>query len=144
MQERPTILCADDDPTILAVSRYILEASGYLVITAEDGAEAVDLARSKSIDLALLDIKMPGMSGIEVLEVLKADDADFYAIMVTSVEDIGITLDAMGKGACDYIGKPIDARQLLSSVKQALELRRVNQAGAAQPQSEKWARRPGH
>ena len=119
MQERPTILGADDDPSILEVLRYILEASGYLAITAEDGIEAVDLVRTKSVDLALLDIKMPGMSGIQVLEALKADNADFYAIMVTSVEDISITLDAMGKGAHDYIGKTIDTRQLLSSVKKS-------------------------
>ena len=143
MLDRPTILCADDDPTILEVLRYILEASGYLVVTEEDGVEALNAARTKSIDLALLDIQMPGKTGIEVLEELKADDPNSHTIMVSSVEDIGSTLDAMGKGAYDYIGKPIETRQLLSSVKQALEIRRVNQWGAITPQSEKWVRRPG-
>ena len=142
MQDKPLILCADDDPTILGVLTHILEGAGYQVVTAESGIEALNLARTKSIDLALLDIKMPGRSGIEVLEELKTHDADVYAIMVSSVEDISITLDAMGKGAHDYIGKPIDARQLLTSVKQALELKRVTLWEATQPQPEKWMRRP--
>jgi DNA-binding NtrC family response regulator len=137
------ILCADDDPTVLEVLRYILEGTGYQVVTADDGVEAVTLARTKSIDLALLDIKMPGRSDLEVLEELKADDPDFYAIMVSGVEDIDITMEAMGKGAHDYIGKPIDARQLLASVKQALELKRVALWESTHPQDEKWARRPG-
>ena len=144
MQDKPLILCADDDPTILGVLRYLLEGAGYQVVTAEDGVEALNVARTKSIDLALLDIRMPGKSGIEVLDELRAHDPDFYVIMVSSVEDISITLEAMGKGAHDYIGKPIDARQLLASVKQALELKRVTLWAATQPQPEKSVRRPSH
>ncbi len=80
MQDRPLILCADDDPTILGILRYILEGTGYRVVTAENGVEALNVARTKSIDLALLDIRMPGSSGIEVLEELKALDAGVYVI----------------------------------------------------------------
>ena len=73
MQVKPLILCADDDPDILEDLRYILEGAGYQVITAKDGVEAIDVARTRSIDLAVLDIRMPGSSGIEVLEELKAN-----------------------------------------------------------------------
>jgi DNA-binding NtrC family response regulator len=121
--------------------RHLLEGAGNQVVTAENGGDALNLARTKSVDLALLDIRVPEMSGIEVLEELKAHDANVYVIMVSSVEDISTTLEAMGKGAHDYIGKPINARQLLTSVEQALELKRVTQLEASQLQSEKWVRR---
>ena len=123
MQDKPVILCADDDSIILGILRYILEGAGYRVVTAENGVEALDVARTKSVDLAILDIRMPGMSGIEVLKALRARDPDFYVIMVSSVENISITLDAMGQGALDYIVKPIDVFHLLVSVKKALELK---------------------
>ena len=84
---------------------------------------------------------MPGRSGIAVLEELKALDADVYVIMVSSVEDISITFDAMGKGAHDYIGKPIDPPRLLASVKQALELKRVTLWEGTHPQPTGWVRR---
>ncbi len=142
MQDRPLILCADDDPTILAVLRNILEGARYQVVTAENGIEALNLARTSSVDLAILDVNMPGKSGIEVLADLKAHDAGIDIIMVSSVENIGITLQAMGKGALDYIVKPIDAHQLLASVKQALDMKRVTEAAAIQPQDDKWVRGP--
>ena len=99
MQDRPLILCADDDPTILAVLRNILEGARYQVVTAENGIKALNLARTSSVDLAILDVNMPGKSGIEVLAELKAHDAGIDIIMVSSVENIGITLQAMGQGA---------------------------------------------
>lgn len=125
MQDRAVILCVDDDPKMLNLLKYILEGTGHQVLTTTDGGQALDLAQSGGIDLVLLDVGMPAKSGIEVLEGLKACDGDIHIIMVSGVDDLKTTLDAVGKGAHDYVCKPINANQLLSRVKQALELRRV-------------------
>ncbi|GAO45086.1 response regulator [Flavihumibacter petaseus] len=112
------ILIADDEPDILEIIQYNLQAEGYEVYTAKDGDEA--LARAKQIkpDLIILDIMMPKKTGVEVCELLRAQAAfkDTLIIFLTALNDEGSQMKGLDTGADDYVNKPISPKLLLSRV----------------------------
>lgn len=119
------VLVVDDEENIRKVLRQILENADYEVIVAANGSQALELVTEGNIDLVLLDIMMPGKSGMEVLKELKTDYPDIAVIMVTAVGDVNIAIEAIRKGAYDYLNKPFDANVLVISVARGLERRRL-------------------
>lgn len=124
-QSKSLILAVDDEPHMLELMKRILEPTGYEVITASDGMQALALVAEKHPELVLLDIKMPGKLGTEVLQEVVRHHQDSAVIMVTAVGDIKSAVDAMKMGAFDYLMKPFDPDQMGICVQKALERRRL-------------------
>ncbi len=123
--ERPTarILIVDDEESIRnGVSRR-LQAEGYTCTMAASGNEALAEASGQDFDLVLMDIKMPGLSGMEVLPKLLAEHPDASVVMITAVNDTQTAVEAMKLGALDYVTKPFDVDSLVMRVEKALERR---------------------
>jgi DNA-binding NtrC family response regulator len=119
---RPVILIVDDDPGIRESFRLILEDK-YELVEAGDGRQAIEIVRTSEVDLVLLDIRLPEMDGIEVLERIKALDEQVEVILVTAVKTVRTAVAAMKLGAFDYLTKPFEEDDLLSVVGRALERR---------------------
>src|SRR5438046_7849015 len=119
---RPVILVVDDEPGLRESFRLILDEE-YEVIDVPDGPSALDVLRSSQVDLVLLDIRLPGMDGIEVLERIKALDEAVEVILVTAVKTVRTAVAAMKLGAFDYVTKPFEEDELLSLVRRAVEKR---------------------
>src|SRR5436309_13931256 len=119
---RPVVLVVDDDPGVRESFRLILE-DHYDVVDVPDGPSALDVVRASAADLVLLDIRLPGMDGIEVLERIKALDEGIEVILVTAVKTVRTAVAAMKLGAFDYLTKPFEEDELLSLSRRALERR---------------------
>src|SRR5262249_50725287 len=119
---RPLILVVDDDSGLRESLSVLLEDE-YEVLQVPDGAQALDVVRSCQVDLVLLDIRMPGMDGITVLERMKALDEQIEVILVTAVKEVRSAVAAMKLGAFDYLTKPFEEEEVLSSISRALEKR---------------------
>jgi len=129
------ILIVDDEAEICRTLRNYLSLSGFAPLTANGGEEALAIARREKIHIALLDIKMPGMSGLELLEHLRALDFSTQVIMMTGFSTFDLTLKALEKGATDYILKPFEdmeqIAQLVQLAADKLERWKRNLAGSA-------------
>lgn len=113
------ILSADDDKDLLALIAFTLSQAGYLVLKAEDGASALKLFEAEAPDLVLLDINMPGMSGFQVCEAIRAK-ARVPVMMLTVRGEEEDLVKALELGADDYLTKPFSPRTLLARVKALL------------------------
>ncbi|WP_440998612.1 sigma-54-dependent transcriptional regulator [Fodinibius sp. SL11] len=125
--KKPTILITDDETSIRNSLRDILEFEDYHVLEAESGKEVFDLLDENGIDLMLLDIKMRGMDGIEILTKIKEENYQFPVIMISGHGNIEIAVEATKKGAFDFIEKPPDLNRLLVSVRNALDQHRLTE-----------------
>jgi len=114
------ILVVDDEETVRVLSQRILQTAGYDVITAANGKEALSVIADGDIAVVLLDIKMPGLSGMDVLGRINTDWPDLCVIMVTAVTDVQTAVAAMKLGAYDYITKPFDQGKMLARIRQAI------------------------
>ena len=127
------IMFVDDDPSILDAAKTAIESYGYEVITAKSGEECLEKVRDAN--LVFLDIKMPGMDGIEVLKKIKERDESLPVIMITAYATVDTAIEAMKLGAFDYIRKPFAIEELEGSILAALEeikfdkLKRLNFEG---------------
>ncbi len=119
------ILIVDDEDAIRSMLTRKLEGDGYRCEVASDGNEALWEAFMKDFDLVLMDIKMPGLSGIEALPQMVTDHPDTCVIMITAVADAKTAVEAMKLGAYDYVTKPFDLDDLSMRVRRALERRRL-------------------
>jgi two-component system KDP operon response regulator KdpE len=113
------ILIVDDDPSLRRVVRTTLAAKGYEVSEARNGTEALDQIRAARYDLALLDINMPEMTGVEVCEEIRKT-SEMPIIMLTVRNTESDKVEALDAGADDYITKPFGARELLARIRAAL------------------------
>ncbi|HXI71547.1 MAG TPA: hybrid sensor histidine kinase/response regulator [Verrucomicrobiae bacterium] len=121
-RRRGTLLIVDDEDGPRQSLRVIFKDE-YNLLMAEDGPTAIELAQNHDIDVALLDIRMAGMSGIEVLERLKYVKPDMEAIMMTAFETTDTIRKALRLRACDYINKPFDLATMRDAVSQAMQRR---------------------
>ncbi len=121
--EKPLILIIDDEEALRDGCRQVLEKCGYAVLTAEQGIEGIKLAREHEPALALVDLKMPNMSGMEIMEIISQDIPDIILIMITGYASIVSAVEAMQKGAHDYLPKPFSPDQLRVLVKRGLDHR---------------------
>jgi len=110
------ILCVDDEPVNLMIIEVNLMAEGYEVYKATDGSAALRLVKEIKPQLVLLDIMMPGISGIETLKLIKKIDPNIPVIMVTGVSDEATAKSAIDLGAYDYVKKPIDFNYLNAAI----------------------------
>src|SRR5438876_11413114 len=110
---RPVILVVDDDPGVRESFRLILE-DHYDVLDVPDGPRALDVASASQIDLVLLDIRLPGMDGIEVLERIKAIDEGIEVILVTAVKTVRTAVAAMKLGAFICLKNPHEQEEQAS------------------------------
>jgi two-component system, NtrC family, response regulator len=119
------ILFIDDDAAGREVALFNLRKAGYAVTAAADGAAGLDVFAGEPFDLVITDLKMPGLSGMEVLRAVRARAPEVPVLVITAFGNIETAVDAMKEGAYDFIGKPFHRDQLLLSVGKALERRRL-------------------
>ena len=124
-QNRAQVMVVDDEARVREIMSRRLTEAGYECTTASDGNSALKALKAKPIDLALLDINMPGKSGVEVLKEIKAKYSDTAVIMVTAIAEVETAINTMKIGAYDYIIKPVDHKILLISADRALEKRKL-------------------
>ena len=129
LSPKATILVVDDDPDVREVLEEYLVAHGYAVIGAENASAAKTIAAERSIDLALLDINMPGEDGLSLARHLRERYANVAIVMLTSAATVVDRIVGLEMGADDYVPKPFDPRELVARVKSVL--RRTSPAGRA-------------
>ena len=122
-----TILIVDDERTVRDSLEMVLSYENYEVIKAANGREALALLTGEqAIDLALLDIKMPGIDGLEVLEKMKTNFPDIEVVMISGHADIQTAVEATKKGAYDFLAKPLDQDRVLITIRNALKTKKLN------------------
>jgi DNA-binding response OmpR family regulator len=121
-REQPVVLAADDDEDILALVAFRLERSGYTVVQARDGQEALELARSEKPDLAVLDVMMPKLDGFELTRRLRAEEATsrIPIILLTARAQDADVQTGFDAGADDYLRKPFSPQELRTRVQAIL------------------------
>src|SRR5213075_2783377 len=117
---RKNILVVDDEKSQREILEIILADEGYDVTTASSGEAALKFARERRFDLALTDLKMTGMDGIELLQKLLTHDSSIIVILLTAHGSIDSAKDALRRGAFDYLEKPYDRDTLLETIRRAL------------------------
>ncbi|MBW2599393.1 MAG: response regulator [Deltaproteobacteria bacterium] len=122
---REPILIVDDEETIRDGCRQVLEKSGHTVFTAGSGLDGIRIARERHPDLVFVDLKMPGMSGLEVIDVLLEDIPYVVPVVITGYASIVSAVESMKKGAYDYLPKPFTPDQLRAVTKRGLEHRNL-------------------
>lgn len=125
--EQPLVLVADDNRVVRELIVFRLERSGYRVIAASDGAEAWRIVRDQLPDLAILDVMMPNLTGVQVTERIRADEATSHIpiiLLTARVQEADITR-GFDAGADDYIRKPFNPQEIRGRVQAILGRRRV-------------------
>jgi len=128
------IVATDDDPAIRKILQIMLKKEGYQVTLCKDGNELKDelRANAKNVDLVLLDIKMPGLSGFEVLEIIQRHYPRIPTIMLTAFNDLDTGMKAIRSGASDYLAKPVSREALVSCVQRVIVDSELHQAEVAE------------
>jgi two-component system response regulator RegA len=114
-EDRPTLLLVDDDRTFAGVLAEALEARGYAVRVAHDVPQGLELAGAESPEYAVVDLKMPGPSGLELVKKLKELDENTRIVMLTGYASVATAVEAIKLGAVHYIAKPADADEILAA-----------------------------
>src|ERR1043166_762066 len=122
---RRKLLIVDDEEGPRQSLRVVFK-NDYELLLADDGATAIEMAKQQKIDPAILDIRMASMSGIDVLQGLKAVDPHIEVIMLTAYETIDTVRQALRLGACDYLNKPFDIPAIRTAVANAMERRTLS------------------
>jgi DNA-binding response OmpR family regulator len=124
------ILVVDDEPPMVELVRGYLTREGWTVLTASDGNEALEMARSEHPDVVILDLMLPGLDGVEVCRQLRTF-SDAYVVMLTAKSEEVDKLIGLAVGADDYLTKPFSPRELVARIKAIL--RRARSAAPAAP-----------
>ena len=117
--ETPRILIVDDDPGQRSLLNSFLQSQGFETVTADSGERALETLRTSHFDMMISDVRMPGLSGLDTLRRAREEHATLPVLLVTAYADIRDAVVAMRDGAVNYLAKPIDLDELLSSVQQA-------------------------
>jgi two-component system, NtrC family, response regulator PilR len=126
-ERKPRILVVDDERSMRELLAIVLRREGYDVTLAENGRQALEALQKDPVDLLISDIKMPDMSGVDVLRAAKQIDQDILGIMITAFASTDTAVEAMRLGACDYLSKPFDIDLLKMKVREKIENRQLRQ-----------------
>ena len=129
--QKEKILVIDDEPDMLRGCQKFLEAAGYAVVVTESGETGVALFETENPDLIIVDLKMPGMDGMAVLQSIMARDQEAVVIVFTGYGTIEGAVEAIRAGAFDFVQKPFDPDEFLIVIERALKLRRVRMENRA-------------
>ena len=121
-----SILVVDDDADIRALLERFLTKKNYLCETVSSGADAISYLKEKSVDLVICDFKLPDSNGLEILQKIKVLNAQTEVVIITGFSDVRIAVDALKKGAADYVTKPLYPDELLSTVAKAFKKEQPN------------------
>lgn len=119
-QKVNTVLVVDDDPSVCESAALLLKAYGYIVVLSHSAAEAFDKINKEKIDIVLTDIKMPEVTGIQLLEKINGVNPNIPVILMTAYGNLDIAVDAIKKGAFDFLLKPFRPEQLIYAVDKAV------------------------
>lgn len=127
VERKPIVLVVDDEQAVLDVVSACLQASGYAVVTSSNAAEAFEMfTENPQVGAVLADIRMPGASGVELIERIHAFNPDMPVILMTAFAETDVTIDAIHRGAFDFILKPFDPENLVRSVRKALRFTKMS------------------
>jgi len=126
-RRQPRILVVDDERSMRELLAIVLRREGYDVLLADTGRAAIETLEREPVDLLISDIKMPDMSGVDVLRAAKQIDQDILGIMITAFASTDTAVEAMRLGACDYLSKPFDIDLLKMKVREKIENRQLRQ-----------------
>ena len=124
---KPRILVVDDEPSMREMLRIVLQRDHYDVVVAKNGTEAIERLQVEPFDMLLSDIRMPDLSGVDVLRAAKEINPDVVAFMMTAFASTDTAVEAMRLGALDYFTKPFSMDELRLKIRQHLETRRLKQ-----------------
>jgi DNA-binding NtrC family response regulator len=127
MKKPEAILVIDDEEVMRDVLSSLLGQAGYEVVLAQDGLAGLALARQRDFDAVVLDLMLPEMSGLDVLEELKRIDPDLVVLMITAYASLETAITAMRRGAFDYVAKPFKHEEVLHILHNGLRQRRLQQ-----------------
>ncbi|MFD1122860.1 sigma-54-dependent transcriptional regulator [Methylophilus flavus] len=122
-----TILAVDDEPNMRRLLEISLRQAGYRALSAGNGREALEIIRQQQIDLVVSDLHMPGMNGLQLLDVIRNEHEHLPLIMVTAQGEIKTAVEAMKLGASDYILRPFELETLEIAIEKALTVKRIHQ-----------------
>lgn len=125
METKSKILIIDDEEVVLDSCRQILKGSGYQLEITDDGTRGVELVREYQPDLVFVDLKMPGISGLEVLEKVREIDETIVTVMITGFATVSSAVDAMKKGAYDFLPKPFTPDEFRMIARRGIERRKL-------------------
>jgi len=123
MEDKISVLIADDEDGLRSTIAAWLTDEGFAVEEAPDGKEAIKKVQVKDFDIALLDIKMPGANGLEVLRYIRKNSGSTEVVMMTGMSDVTMAVEAMKLGAREYLTKPLDMDQLVPQLRNLLTKR---------------------
>lgn len=136
----PTVLIADDDEAVRDSLQVLLEAAGYRVRTFASGSEFLSAARPKGDACLVIDVRMPGLGGLEVQERLQAEGAALPVVVITGHGDVPLAVRAMKAGAADFVEKPFTEAAILGAVERAFEIGRRQPSGGTTADADAKAR----
>jgi len=127
----PTVGVIDDEESIREGCRQLLESEGYRVAVKRNGRRGLRLVGRKRPDAVLVDLKMPGMGGLEVLARIRKIDPTIITVVITGYGTVESAVEAMRLGAADFLCKPFDERELLASIRRSFDRTRSGQSQEA-------------
>ena len=119
-ETKKTILLADDDENIRRVLEFQLSEAGYKILTAADGSQAFEIFTNNDFDCVITDLRMPKLSGLELLEKIKTFNAEIPVVVITAFGEVETAVSAMKAGAFDYINKPFNRDEILLTLERAV------------------------
>jgi DNA-binding NtrC family response regulator len=123
--EEMKLMLVDDEERFLSTTQKLLSKKGYDVLTASSGAEALENLRLHNIHVVVLDVKMPGMDGMETLKAIKKTFPLVEVIMLTGHATVESAVDGLKSGATDYLMKPTDVKDLIRKAEEAFRKRQL-------------------
>ena len=115
------VLVIDDEPSVCETVSLLLEEEGYRPLSFTDPGQAIKAAETEACQIAITDLRMPEMGGVEVVEKLKEIDSRMSCIVMTAYPDLETARQTMRQGSCDYITKPFEREELIGSVERACQ-----------------------
>lgn len=140
--ETMKMMLVDDEERFLSTTVKLLSRKGYDVISAISGMEAIDKLRSQNIHVVILDVKMPGMDGMETLKAIKKEFPLVEVIMLTGHGTVESAVDGLKSGATDYLMKPTDVTDLIQKAEEAFEKRLMLEEKIRMAQSRRYMKSP--